>query len=105
MKARTLLAGLASYLRGGAESGGLGSVSMEVERLPELREKLADKNRRLKKLREQLQEKDEELTRLQEVVAARDAGDRRGIIDLANIVWIFGTARTGSTWLSSIMAS
>jgi len=98
-RVRTLLAGLASRQRRREET-----ASPEGERLAEVRKKLAEKNRRLKRLREQLEVKDEEVLRLQEALAARDAGERTGGIDPANIVWIFGTARTGSTWLSEMLA-
>jgi len=66
-------------------------------------ERLAEKNRRLKKLRERLEEKDRELAALRAQMLRRSAGVEAGIKP-ENIVWIFGSGRTGSTWLSSMMA-
>ncbi|MGH3144691.1 MAG: hypothetical protein ACRDTR_02710, partial [Rubrobacter sp.] len=75
------------------------------ERTGELvRERLAEKNRRLKKLRERLEEKDRELASLRRLMARRDAGAETGGVRPENIVWIFCTARSGSTWLASMMA-
>jgi hypothetical protein len=68
-----------------------------------LRERLAEKNRRLKKFRERLEEKDRELAELRAEMVRRSAGVEAGVRP-ENIVWIFGFGRTGSTWLSSMMA-
>jgi len=68
-----------------------------------VREKLAEKNRRLKKLREQLEEKDRELAGLRRLLARRHVGAESGVRP-ENIVWIFCTGRSGSTWLASMMA-
>jgi hypothetical protein len=66
-------------------------------------ERLAAKNRRLKKLRERLEEKDRELERLRAEVARRSTGAQTEGLRPENMVWIFGSGRTGSTWLSSMM--
>jgi hypothetical protein len=68
-----------------------------------IREKLAEKNRRLKKLRERLEEKERELANLRRLLARRDAGSEIAGVRPENIVWIFCTARSGSTWLASMM--
>jgi LPS sulfotransferase NodH len=66
-------------------------------------ERMAEKNRRLKKLRERLEERDRELAALRAEMLRRNTGEEAGIRP-ENIVWIFGAGRTGSTWLSSMMA-
>jgi hypothetical protein len=69
-----------------------------------LRGKLAEKNRRLTKLRGRLEEKDREIAGLRGLLARRDAGAEVGGPRPENIVWIFGAARSGSTWLAAMMA-
>ena len=76
--------------RGGTEKGSM-------------RDRLAEKNRRLKKLRQRLEEQDRELAELRAGMVRRNAGVEAGVKP-ENIVWIFGFGRTGSTWLSSMMA-
>ncbi len=66
-------------------------------------ELLREKNRRLKQLRARLEEKDREISGLRELLARKDAGAEVGAKP-ENIVWIFGTGRSGSTWLASMMA-
>lgn len=66
-------------------------------------ERMVEKNRRLKRLRERLEEKDRELAALRAEMLRREAGEEAGIRP-ENIVWVFGAGRTGSTWLSSMMA-
>jgi hypothetical protein len=66
-------------------------------------ERMAEKNRRLKKLRERLEERDRELAALRAEMLRRNTGEEAGVRP-ENIVWIFGAGRTGSTWLSSMMA-
>lgn len=51
---------------------------------------------------EALAEKDREISRLRALLAGQGIGS--GSVNPGNVIWIFGVARTGSTWLSSMMA-
>jgi hypothetical protein len=62
----------------------------------------AQKNRRLRRLRQRLEEKDRELDRLRVRLAGGTSG-RSGGMNPENIIWMFGTGRSGSTWLSYMM--
>jgi hypothetical protein len=74
------------------------------EELRKARETIAEKNERLRRLRRQLQKKDEKLAALEALLRARQGGGASSAgVDPANIVWIFGAGRTGSTWLASMM--
>jgi len=94
---RLLLARLKAAARGtrdaasGAGDGGPGSA----------RAGSADEGGTLERVRQQLQSKDRELARLRKEL---DRGrDGAAGIEPGNIVWIFGSGRSGSTWLSSMM--
>ncbi len=52
-------------------------------------------------IRRQTAEKEKEIKRLKERIAAN--GVRSGGMNPENIIWIFGVARVGSTWLGSMM--
>jgi hypothetical protein len=69
-----------------------------------MHERLTEKNRRLKKLRERLEEKDRELAELRAEMIRSSPGVEAGGVKPENMVWIFGSGRTGSSWLSSMMA-
>lgn len=81
----------------------------------EVHEKLAEKNRRLKRLRQRLERQEEEISRLRaglaqarsgtypEKPAPTTPGEGRGGLQAENVVWIFGTGRSGSTWLMRMM--
>jgi len=64
----------------------------------------------LKEARQQLRQANRKLARQQEEIAALrarlarwEAGDEAGGIKPENIVWVLGSGRTGSSWLSSMM--
>ncbi len=57
-------------------------------------------NRRLTR---QLEQANKEIAMLRARLAKRQLGDEIEGIKPENIVWVFGSARTGSTWLSSMM--
>lgn len=59
---------------------------------------------RLEQVRSRLAEAERELARFRARPSAHPGGPRDGGIDPGAVVWVFGTARTGSTWLSSMMA-
>jgi LPS sulfotransferase NodH len=64
-------------------------------------ERIAQKNRRLRKLRQQLAAKNRELERLRAQLGENGSESRK--FKPENIIWIFCTGRTGSTWLGSMM--
>jgi hypothetical protein len=62
---------------------------------------LAERDRRLAGLRRRLEERDREITELRTTLSARDRGS--GGIEARDVVWIFCTGRSGSTWLASML--
>src|SRR5215207_421330 len=84
-------------------------VTKRDQQLEKLREQVAKKNehlKRLPKLRMKVTDKDRQLEKLQEkVVQAILNGDGAHPNDIRpeNIVWIIGSPRTGSTWLSRML--
>jgi hypothetical protein len=67
-----------------------------VSRLKEARQQLRQANRELAK-------QQEEITALRARLTRWEAGDKAEGIKPKNIVWVLGSGRTGSTWLSSMM--
>ena len=59
--------------------------------------------RELERARRELASKDRELARLRARLARDGAEDGARGVRPENIVWIFGTGRSGNTWLSSMM--
>lgn len=70
---------------------------------PGRQKKLAAKNQELKRVRHQLAGKDREITELRKQLASRIVGSNAVGIKPENLVWIFGTGRTGSSWLGAMM--
>jgi sulfotransferase family protein len=66
-------------------------------------ERTADQNSELEQARQQLMSKDRELAELRARLVRSGAGTEASGIDPGNIVWIFGSGRSGNTWLSSMM--
>jgi Sulfotransferase family len=62
----------------------------------------ADLIQQLEEARQELESRDRMLAELRARPVTRDDTEIRGI-NPENIVWIFGSGRTGSTWLSSMM--
>jgi hypothetical protein len=77
------------------------------DHIGKLREQLARKNEQLEKLpnlRRQVIDGDRQLKKLQEmVVRANLNGAETGNIRPEDIIWIIGSPRTGSTWLSRML--
>ncbi len=77
------------------------------DHIEKLRELLARKNEQLQKLpnlRRQVIDGNRQLEKLQEmVVRANLNGAEPGNIRPENIIWIIGSPRTGSTWLSRML--
>ena len=69
-----------------ASGPGERSAPQEDQKLKRLRRELEDKNRENARLRAQLV-----------------AGDQDGGVKPENMIWIFGSGRTGSSWLSTMM--
>jgi hypothetical protein len=63
--------------------------------------KQARMQEQLEQTKRQLAEREKQITRLQGKAAERG---KHETLNPENIVWIFGTARTGSTWLGRMMA-
>jgi hypothetical protein len=84
------------------------SLAARVENLDyELRQTREQSKKRAERLEEAqrlLAEKEQEIAKLWAMSPGTFAASWHGGIDPGNIVWIFGTARTGSTWLSSMLA-
>ncbi|MGH3087656.1 MAG: sulfotransferase domain-containing protein [Rubrobacteraceae bacterium] len=107
MRARTLLSRLKSLLAGGAGTGGNSTRMPDVtrERLARARKIIARKDGSLEELRRLLEEKDQEIAKLRRASLVSSGVEARvGSFKPENFVWIFGTAKTGSSWLGSLMA-
>jgi len=85
----------ASLNRRGSQDGVLGLRRAEHE--------LQERTRELDQTRRRLSARERELAGLRAKLAAGGADAEAGGVDPNNIVWIFGTARTGSTWLAFMM--
>jgi hypothetical protein len=66
-------------------------------------EKLLQAERQLEKQRGQMRNQAQEIRNLRARVSESASGEGYSGISPENIVWIFGTARTGSTWLAFMM--
>jgi hypothetical protein len=66
-------------------------------------EGVADQDGRLEVARRELQSKDRELAELRKQLAGSSTATESVSVKPENIVWIFGTGRSGNTWLSSMM--
>ena len=67
--------------------------------------KLKEARQQLRQANRKLAEQQEEINALRARLAKREAGDEAEGIKPENIVWVLGSGRTGSTWLSSMMKS
>ncbi len=67
------------------------------------KERIDDRDRELEHARQLLASKDRELAELRAQLVRSGAGTEAGGINPENIVWIFGSGRSGSTWLSTMM--
>lgn len=70
---------------------------------PAQQRKSAEQNQRLKRFRQQLVNKDRELAELRAKLAERNADTEDVGIKPANMIWVFGCGRTGSSWLTAMM--
>ncbi len=65
-------------------------------------QRVARRAQKVARLRKELEEKDRELDRLRASLMTAPS-DRSDAMNPANVVWMFGTGRSGSTWLSDMM--
>jgi hypothetical protein len=72
------------------------TVRVQARRLREAETRIAQQRRALK-------ERERRITRLNVELARKAAGPETSGIHPKNIIWMFGTARTGSTWLGRMM--
>src|ERR687897_110752 len=63
----------------------------------------AGQDQRIERLRRELEEKDRENARLRSRLAAGSFGLPGAGIKPENVIWMFGSGRTGSSWLSTMM--
>src|SRR5215217_8782837 len=63
----------------------------------------AGQEQRIERLRRELREKDGENARLRSRLAAGSFGVPGGDVRPENMIWMFGSGRTGSSWLSTMM--
>ena len=63
----------------------------------------SQQNQKLQRLRQELEDKDRENARLQAQLIAGNYGPPGGGVRPENMIWIFGSGRTGSSWLSAMM--
>ena len=60
-------------------------------------------NKKVQRLRRELEDKNRENARLRARLVAGDYGPLGGGVKPENMIWIFGSGRTGSSWLSNMM--
>jgi hypothetical protein len=70
---------------------------------PDRDERSDSQTRELREARQRMARKDKEISELRTQLAQRSPGGRDYGINPENVVWIFGTGRSGSTWLSYMM--
>jgi hypothetical protein len=82
---------------------GPGSGSGSTRGRPDRVERSDPQAQELREARQRLARKNEEIAELRARLAQKGMDGRGYGIEPENVVWIFGTARSGSTWLSSMM--
>ena len=73
-----------------------------LEELRLAREELGKKDEHIGMLRQQLEKRGRQLAHLKAELAALSSGPEGGIRS-ESVIWIFGTGRSGTTWLGSMM--
>jgi hypothetical protein len=74
------------------------TIQRELRRV---QKRLQKRNRQVTRMRRSLQNKDRRIARLRNGSLGAKGSDARA----ENIIWIFGTGRSGSTWLMNMMAN
>jgi Sulfotransferase family len=80
-----------------------GPRSGDIREMPDRVERSDPQAQELKETRQKLARKNKEISELRTQLTQRSPGSRDYGINPENIVWIFGTGRSGSTWLASMM--
>jgi len=88
----------AGVVRCGAPESGPGTQGAGVPRPSG-----AGQDQRIERLRRELGEKNRENARLRSRLAAGSFGLPGGGVKSENVIWMFGSGRTGSSWLSNMM--
>ena len=78
-------------------------MDKKILRDPAVREQIAQKDARVQRFRQRVEKQDKEIQRLRDRLAERALDRRPGQMKPENVVWMFGTGRSGSTWLSNMM--
>jgi hypothetical protein len=79
------------------------SLDKVRQRVAHLQNSLSKKDKDVGLLRRQLAEKNQHISELQKELATNSNGSETAMLEPGDIVWIFGTARVGSTWLAAMM--
>jgi hypothetical protein len=101
-KVRAFLGRVGGEEPGPGSGGARGTPDRDVRSDSQTRE-LREARQELKDARQRMARKDKEISELRTQLAQRSPGGRHYGINPENIVWIFGTGRSGSTWLSEMM--
>jgi hypothetical protein len=99
-KNRARMRRLKTLLRPDADVAGSGSEDATRQRLKQANRKLAEQLRHANK---RLARQEEVIAALRARLAKKEAGGGAEGIKPENIVWVLGSGKTGSTWLSTMM--
>jgi hypothetical protein len=75
------------------------------EKLTVARQQIRKKNQRLKRLQRRLKKNQRELERLRTQSDGDSGAAQSDGVKPENLIWIFGTGRTGSSWLAAMMGA
>jgi hypothetical protein len=97
-------------VRGGEPESGSGGgaktptkAAMTNTNTPSPKQRGPQQNQVLQQLRREIEDKNRENARLQARLVAGDYDHLGGNVKPENMIWIFGSGRTGSSWLSTMM--
>jgi hypothetical protein len=79
------------------------NIAKKNANLAQARSRIAEKDLELKKVRRQMEVQYQELARLRATPKTDASNTQVAGIKPESIIWVFGTARTGSTWFSTLM--
>ncbi|MGH3087866.1 MAG: sulfotransferase family protein [Rubrobacteraceae bacterium] len=82
-----------------------GAEPQQGNKMKELREELRQVRGEFRQANRKLNKQEREISGLRAMLEKRDAGDREAGIPPENIVWVFGSGRTGSSWTTFMMGS
>lgn len=91
--------------RAAVPDGSSESDAGDQSKLRQAQERLAESNQQLQRVRKREARKDFQIARLQEQISkAKSLTKLEGRLAEGSIVWVFGSNRTGSTWLASMLS-